>query len=887
MVFCFSLSFFTAVVVVAATVVPNPGEDFLLGFRVGAGLSAAAPLTLLTNARSSPALAFVSQAEAYARAGRLTDAAAAYERALSGAWALGDDGGAAIGLALGAVYASSADVPRAEHALRAAAGAARDRGLVAAAHGALGSLFARCGRFSDAERELRVALTLKPGWFIATHDLGSVLVIRGDVEGGVALWEDALEAARAGGVAFEARAEAERRERVRVASRELRPNELERALVEHVLAVFQEPRAEKRGETTPSTRSPQEQEQQPHQTGGAASVETRAASLWALLEELTSIDLGSFHAALGFALLNAGALSEARAHLHRGAALGPERTAGPLVLSAALALPLVYENTNAIWAARAGIVRNVRDALEDRMRAAAPALLPDLYSLMFQLPYAGLPAHRVAADIAEWLGTADEPALSVFDAALDTVYGGSGGGGGQHWKIVKNSTGPPPTVRIMFVTFQAFDCAAGVALLNITRALRAAAASVTLPYRFHITLARLTRVGDAVTRSLRESAHVTLDLYSAGNSFVTMKGLDLISVRAMIAKSRPDVLVYTDPGMNAPVYALLFARLAPVQIALWGADTGALAPIGLPVTIDYSVGPDLATPQDAATLIGEQLARVGTFDSLGGVGTLVKPVVGAAAAAAAQYGVLAAAHLYLVIALPLSVLHPSFDATLCGILRADSAADVMLLVEEGQDLSLAVLRARLAAPTACGPHHARRIRIISEPGLIIGAPPSPARTALLALADVVLDTFPVGGGRAINDALAAGSPVVTLPSLQSTRASAGAILGAVGGIPYDLLVARDVPHYIELATHIASGQGVVEKGMKFFREELQEKVKNIVSRETQHGESVMNEWVVFLGRVGRPWASAREAIVKEKARTKTKRRRRTTTTASKVAQGGV
>ena len=38
--------------------------------------------------------------------------------------------------------------------------------------------------------------------------------------------------------------------------------------------------------------------------------------------------------------------------------------------------------------------------------------------------------------------------------------------------------------------------------------------------------------------------------------------------------------------------------------------------------------------------------------------------------------------------------------------------------------------------------------------------------ALLRLADVVLDTFPIGGGITSFDAFAVGAPVVTLPRLQ-------------------------------------------------------------------------------------------------------------------------
>jgi tetratricopeptide (TPR) repeat protein len=851
------------------------GTDFLLGFRVGAGLSAVAPLK--SSTRSSPALAFISQGEAYARAGRLSDAAAAYERALSGTWALGDDGGAAVGLALGAVYASASDVPRAEASLRAAAGTARDRSLIAAAHGALGSLFARSGRFGDAEKELRVALTLRPGWFAAMHDLGSVLVVRGDIEGGVSTWQDALVTARADKVDFEARAGRERRDRERKASQQLQRTELEYLLVKHVTDVFREPQADSGksarlgSEGNDGADSTAAEIESQLNSGGAASVEARAASLWALIEELSRIDLASFHAALGTSLFDAGAFDEARAHLGRAADLAPGSIAGPLSLTAALALPLIYADANAVTRTRAELVRNVREALEDRNRAKSPERIKELFPLMFQLPYSGLPSHRIAADIARWLSTADEPPLAIADASLAKSYGVTGGQG--FWRAPPRGAIPKTTVRVTLVSFQMFDCATGAALLRITRALKAYkvnhAGSLRGVAAFHVTVARLSRIGDSTTRMLAEAADSVLELYSANGVSTRRSGnADLVGMRALLVKQRPDVLVFADPGIHTVAMALLFARLAPVQVALWGADTGALAPLGLPETIDFTLGPDAATPSDVWTGMSEQVARVGLLDTLGGISALRPLNASALAEAAASHGILASSHLYLVLASPLGVLHPDFDVIICGVLRADAAADVVLLVEAGQDLSFAILRSRLA--NSCSAAVARRVRISTEPMSTFGASPSAARAALSTLADVVLDTFPVGGGRAAADALAMGTLVVTLPAAQPTRAVAGAIVTALRDDELsDALIARDATHYVALATAIAKD---TQKAAKL-RRNLAARVSEAAGRDGLAGNATTAEWVTFLGRAGRPWAAAREAASKAERRKKSKEKK--------------
>lgn len=84
-------------------------------------------------------------------------------------------------------------------------------------------------------------------------------------------------------------------------------------------------------------------------------------------------------------------------------------------------------------------------------------------------------------------------------------------------------------------------------------------------------------------------------------------------------------------------------------------------------------------------------------------------------AAVATHGLLEGAHLYLVPA-PLAALHPAFDDVIVGVLLDDPRGEVMLLYEAGQDLWLAVTRARLLAHARMTPAAYERLRFTEEPG---------------------------------------------------------------------------------------------------------------------------------------------------------------------------
>ena len=73
-------------------------------------------------------------------------------------------------------------------------------------------------------------------------------------------------------------------------------------------------------------------------------------------------------------------------------------------------------------------------------------------------------------------------------------------------------------------------------------------------------------------------------------------------------------------------------------------------------------------------------------------------------------------------------------------------------------------------------------------------------TELIAACDVLLDPFPVGGGISTWDALAAGTPIVTLPGTAMRSRFASAALARAG---LTATVAADAAHYSALAVQMA------------------------------------------------------------------------------------
>lgn len=211
--------------------------------------------------------------------------------------------------------------------------------------------------------------------------------------------------------------------------------------------------------------------------------------------------------------------------------------------------------------------------------------------------------------------------------------------------------------------------------------------------------------------------------------------------RSALAESECDILIYPDIGMESLSYLLAHARLAPIQCALWGHPVTT----GIP-TVDYYISNDVAEPDDGQSQYSERLVR------LDGVQTCYRrPDMPEAARPRAPLGLPDDSTVYLC---PQSLfkIHPDMDAPLAEVLRRDPAGCLVLF--DGND-SVITDRLRDRWRPVFGDVF-DRVRFLPRVAV--------ARfLAIMASADILLDTWPFGGGNTSYQGFAAGLPIVTLP----------------------------------------------------------------------------------------------------------------------------
>ena len=199
--------------------------------------------------------------------------------------------------------------------------------------------------------------------------------------------------------------------------------------------------------------------------------------------------------------------------------------------------------------------------------------------------------------------------------------------------------------------------------------------------------------------------------------------MDLAAAREMVAEAKPDILFFTDIGMEPFTYFLAFSRLAPVQCVTWGHPVTS----GL-TTLDYFISNPHMDPPGSESHYTERLVRLTRFTS-----HYRRPEL-PPAAGRDSLGLSETAHLY-VCPQSLFKLHPGFDQALAGILRHDPAGEIILLEGPHREWRQALER-RFAQVM---PDVAARVRFL--PRL-----PVDAFFNLVTASDVMLDPTPFCGG---------------------------------------------------------------------------------------------------------------------------------------------
>jgi protein O-GlcNAc transferase len=436
-----------------------------------------------------------------------------------------------------------------------------------------------------------------------------------------------------------------------------------------------------------------------------------------------------------------GDLEAASASLKKLAELAPADNALYL-LREALLFPVVPESPEVLLAARDVLSRKLAALLaRDDLRARDPLRFPSTY---FPLTYHGLPNADIHRAIALIYARAC-PALTREAPQL------------------ANRPNPRRRIKVGIISAFLHDHSVGKVCAGLFEHCDRS--------RFELVAIRLLpSPNDAVARAIDGAASAVVDL----------AGRDLETARNAIAGLHLDILFYQDIGMEPMSYFLAMARLAPVQMTWFGhPDTTGIA------SMDYFLSWEYFETAASPAHYSEQLLL---SRATGNIACYRRPAGEDAALTRASFGFGEDEHLYCC-AQQAYKLMPVMDRLFDDVLRRDPKG-VIVLFEPLQTHLREAVENRLKKNH---PDLPERIRFLPMQGY-------PAYLRVLQLSDVVLDSVPFNGYNTTLDALAMGTPVVTLAG-NTLRDRFGC--GLYKAIGLTELVADNEANYVALALRLA------------------------------------------------------------------------------------
>lgn len=286
--------------------------------------------------------------------------------------------------------------------------------------------------------------------------------------------------------------------------------------------------------------------------------------------------------------------------------------------------------------------------------------------------------------------------------------------------------------------------------------------------RFHVSTFLASNRNDRFTQRLQSSS----------DHFCRLPP-NLRAAAQALASQELDLLLFTDIGMDALTTTLAQSRFAPIQISTWGHPETSGSP-----NMDYFLSSSLLEPPGAEQNYTEALLLL---DRLGIYYENPRSEVNRTRGRS-QFGLPESATWY-VCPQSLFKFHPDFDAIIAGILTEDRNGILVTLEGKSSEWTRR-LRARweLTMPELLDRIH------------FLPALPHADYLRLLELADVMLDPIHFGGGNSSYEALAVGTPIVTMPG-QFLRSRI--TYGLYQTIRFNALIATTPSEYIQLATTTA------------------------------------------------------------------------------------
>lgn len=362
-----------------------------------------------------------------------------------------------------------------------------------------------------------------------------------------------------------------------------------------------------------------------------------------------------------------------------------------------------------------------------------------------------------------------------------------------HVLIEINST--PPKIRVGFLSAFVFAHSVGLLTSGVIEHLDRR--------RFAVIL---LRVDDGEL-----SDELTARITSRVDEYATIPSSNLDVARRAIAARRLDIIVFCEIGMNTATYFLAFARLARRSILFWGhAVTSGISVADCVATSRFH---DIRSPSGEMEkfcggidyFVSSELFENATSPSLGqedyseqlwlmqGLTTrFARPVSPSTRKLDSILPSFSRRRLYLV-PQTLYKLHPDFDIVVAGVLRRDQDAVVAMPEAQMSDWTRSLERRWDLSID----NNSIRSRLVFFKRLSFAD-----FIRLAQLADVVLDPFPVGGGRSSLEVFSVGTPIVMLEErtsvLQLTRG-----MYELMGWPCPECVTHSMSEQIEAAVSIA------------------------------------------------------------------------------------
>ncbi|RLN97405.1 hypothetical protein BBJ28_00019909 [Nothophytophthora sp. Chile5] len=325
---------------------------------------------------------------------------------------------------------------------------------------------------------------------------------------------------------------------------------------------------------------------------------------------------------------------------------------------------------------------------------------------------------------------------------------------------------------------------------------------------------------------------VTSRVLAAVENAIFLDGSDIQRAQQQVAALELDILVFTEIGMDISTYFLAFSRLALRTVVFWGHATtsGMTSP-------DYFVSSQLfQNPRDDSDDQGRYSECVYRMKHL--TTYFTPPVLPSelallrnADAARKLLGLPSAQSMSVMFLIPQTLykLHPDFDELLWRIL--DRVPKSFLVVTTGNTPVL-VEQIKQRWRRVLPPHVYRRVYFVRRLE-------TTEFLELAAAAHVVLDPFPVGGGRSSFEVFAVGTPIVAhVPRTSILQLTLG--MYRAMGMEDEAGIAFSDDEYVEKAVALATNHTT--------RQNLRRRIL-ANSHRLYEDHAVIDEWEGFLAAI--------------------------------------